>query len=67
MKTRTKELAPQKAALWAVFFVVREMGLEEGGRGKRGKKVSGGHFFSPGESPSKSNNIQKGCVWILNK
>jgi len=51
MKTRTKELAPPKAALWAVFFVVREMGLEEGDRAKRGKKVSGGHFFSRGRVP----------------
>ena len=27
------------------------MGFEKGGRAKRGKKVSGGHFFSPGENP----------------
>ena len=28
----------------------------KGGRAKRGKKVSGGHFFSPWESPRKSND-----------
>ena len=33
----------------------------EGGRAKRGKKVSGGHFFSPWESPRSSERIPQGC------
>jgi len=28
---------------------------------REGKKVSGGHFFSPWESPSKARRIRKGC------
>ena len=33
----------------------------EGDRAKRGKKVSGGHFFSPWESPRSSERIPQGC------
>ena len=29
-----------------------DVGFEEGGLAQRGKKVSGGHFFSPGENPA---------------
>ena len=33
---------------------------------REGKKVSGGHFFSPWESPSNSRRIRYGCGWNLN-
>ena len=36
-------------------------GTRKGDRAKRGKKVSGGHFFSPWESPRSSERIPQGC------
>ena len=36
-------------------------GTRKDGRAKRGKKVSGGHFFSPWESPLISGRIRYGC------
>ena len=48
-------LAHQKMqiSVWISAFFICTAGLEEGGLAVRqGKKVSGGHFFSPGESPS---------------
>ena len=33
------------------IWVFGVMGLEEGGRDLSRQKVSGGHFFSPGENP----------------
>ena len=39
------------------------MGFEEGGRAKRGKKVSGGHFFSPGENPCATDGSPEDC-WL---
>ncbi len=36
--------------LGVVFFLVRT-GIEEAGTAEQGKKVSGGHFFRPGEIP----------------
>ena len=41
-------------------------GTRKDGRAKRGKKVSGGHFFSPWESPSASRRIRYGCGWKQN-
>ena len=40
--------------LGTLFLWKWRAGVEEGGRAKRGEKVSGGHFFSPGETPSVS-------------
>ena len=36
-------------------------GTRKDGRAKRGKKVSGGHFFSPWESPLILGRIRYGC------
>ena len=36
-------------------------GTRKDGRAKRGKKVSGGHFFSPWESPLGPGRIRYGC------
>ena len=38
------------------------MGFEEGGRAQRGKKVSSGHFFSPGENAWKADGTQQGVL-----
>ena len=37
---------------YSLFYMgLGVMGFEEAGPAKRGKKVSGGHFFRPGENP----------------
>ena len=43
------------------FFMGMDVGFEEGGLAKRGKKVSGGHFFSPGENPLVCGRTPWGC------
>ena len=49
------------------YFCLRERWDSKGRPCRRqGNKVSGGHFVSPWESPSKSRCIQYGCRWILN-
>ena len=49
------------------YFCLRERWDSKGRPDRReGKKVSGGHFLSSWESPSKSRCIQYGCRWILN-
>ena len=37
------------------WYGIPDIGLEKGGLAKQGKKVSGGHFFSPGKSPVKAS------------
>jgi hypothetical protein len=49
------------------FFSI-EWGFEEGGLAQQGKKVSGGHFFSPGENPLIAGRSPCGCgrrsIWL---
>ena len=46
---------------WVSAFFNTLGGTRKGGRAKRGKKVSGGHFFSPWESPLICRRIRYGC------
>ena len=52
--------------LWVSGFLLYVEGTRKDGRATRGKKVSGGHFFSPWESPSASRRIRYGCGWRQN-
>ena len=46
---------------WVSAFFNTLGGTRKGGRAKRGKKLSGGHFFSPWESPLICRRIRYGC------
>ncbi len=46
----------------SVLFILGGYGIRRGRPHRRwGKKVSGGHFFRPGENPWRSGCIQSGC------
>ena len=48
--------------VFSFWYGITDMGLEQGGLAEQGKKVSGGHFFSPRKSPVGAGTQSQG-LW----
>ena len=48
---RPPKESPSERMGFSFWYGIPDIGLEKGGLAKQGKKVSGGHFFSPWKSP----------------